>query len=81
VTSSIDLPSTDEGSRWAAARLHGDAGLHVRALEIAHEHQLLAAYDAHCVAPAERLRVPLWTCDRRLVKELGEGAPEVHLVL
>ncbi|MGH3825387.1 MAG: type II toxin-antitoxin system VapC family toxin [Pseudonocardiaceae bacterium] len=60
--------------------LHGDARLHSRALEIAHEHQLQAAYDAHYVALAERFRVPLWTCDRRLAKELGEGPPEVHLV-
>jgi predicted nucleic acid-binding protein len=55
--------------------------LHSRALEIAHEqHQLQATYDAHYVALAERFRVPLWTCDRRLVKELGVGPPEVHLV-
>jgi predicted nucleic acid-binding protein len=61
--------------------LHGDAWLHSRALEIAHEHQLLATYDAHYVALAERFRVPLWTCDRQLAKELGDGPPEVHLVV
>lgn len=60
--------------------LHGDARLHSRALEIAHERHLPAAYDAHYVALAERLRVPLWTCDRRLAEALRDGPPEVHLV-
>jgi predicted nucleic acid-binding protein len=60
--------------------LHGDARLHSRALEIAHEHHLQATYDAHYVALAERFRVPLWTCDRRLAAELRDGLPEVHLV-
>jgi len=60
--------------------LHGDAPLHSRALEIAHERHLPAAYDAHYVALAERFRVPLWTCDRRLAAELRDGVPQVHLV-
>ncbi len=61
--------------------LHGDAELHSRALELADEHRLSAAYDAHYVALAERFRVPLWTCDQRLAKEMSGGPPEVHLVL
>lgn len=60
--------------------LHGDIRLHSRAMEIAHEQQLPATYDAHYVALAERFRVPLWTCDRRLADALGDGLPEVHLV-
>lgn len=60
--------------------LHGDAQLHSRALKIAHEHHLQATYDAHYVALAERFRVPLWTCDRRLAAELRNELPEVHLV-
>ena len=60
--------------------LHGDARLHSRALEIAHEHHLLATYDAYYVALAERFRVPLWTCDHRLAAALRDGLPEVHLV-
>lgn len=60
--------------------LYGDARLHSRALEIACEHQLPATYDAHYVALAERFRVPLWTCDRRLAAALSDGLPEVHLV-
>ncbi|MGH8938060.1 MAG: type II toxin-antitoxin system VapC family toxin, partial [Actinomycetes bacterium] len=60
--------------------LHGDARLHSRALELAQEHQLPATYDANYVALAERFRVPLWTCDRQLAKEMHGGTPEVHLV-
>jgi predicted nucleic acid-binding protein len=60
--------------------LHGDARLHSRALELACEYHLPATYDAHYLALAERFRVPLWTCNRRLAKEIGEGPPEVHLV-
>jgi predicted nucleic acid-binding protein len=60
--------------------LHGDARLHSRALELAYDRQLPATYDAHYVALAERFRVPLWTCDRRLADALGDGVPEVHLV-
>jgi len=60
--------------------LHGDTRLHSRALEIAHEQHLPAMYDAHYVALAERFRVPLWTCDRRLADALRDGLPEVHLV-
>jgi predicted nucleic acid-binding protein len=60
--------------------LHGDSRLHSRALELAHERHLLATYDAHYVALAERFRVPLWTCDRRLAAELGDGLLEVHIV-
>jgi predicted nucleic acid-binding protein len=60
--------------------LHGDARLHTRALEIAHEYHLPATYDAHYVALAERFRVPLWTYNRRLAAELRDVLPEVHLV-
>lgn len=60
--------------------LHGDAALHIRASELAGEHDLPATYDAHYLALAERYRVPLWTCDRRLVDAVGERLPWVHLV-
>jgi predicted nucleic acid-binding protein len=60
--------------------LYGDTRLHSRALEIAHDRHLPATYDAHYVALAERFRVPLWTCDRRLADALDDGVPEVHLV-
>lgn len=45
--------------------------LYRRALEIAQEHDLPAAYDAHYVALAERLRCVLWTDDQRLLRALG----------
>ncbi|MGQ0772906.1 MAG: type II toxin-antitoxin system VapC family toxin [Pseudonocardiales bacterium] len=60
--------------------LHGDARLHSRAMELAHEHHLPATYDAHYVALAERFRVQLWTCDGRLAEALRGATPEVHLV-
>lgn len=60
--------------------LHDDLRLHLRAQELAAEHGLSATYDAHYLALAERYRVPLWTCDRRLVDAVGEQLPWVHLV-
>lgn len=60
--------------------LHGDARLHSRAMELAHEHHLPATYDAHYVALAERFRVPLWTCDGRLAEAFLGDSPEVRLV-
>ena len=45
--------------------------LYRRALEIAQEHDLPAAYDAHNVALAERLRCVLWPDDQRLLRALG----------
>jgi predicted nucleic acid-binding protein len=75
---------TAQDGLWRVLRLpielHGDAQLHFRALEIAYERTLPATYDAHYVALAERFRVPLWTCDRRLAKEMAGGLPEVHLI-
>ncbi|MFN2496809.1 MAG: type II toxin-antitoxin system VapC family toxin [Pseudonocardiaceae bacterium] len=70
---------------WRVLRLpielHGDARLHERAFELAVEHRLVATYDAHYLALAERFRVPLWTCDRRLAEAVRGGPPDVHLVL
>lgn len=60
--------------------LHDDLRLHHRALDLATAHGLSATYDAHYVALAERYRVPLWTCDRRLHEAVGSRLPWVHLV-
>ncbi len=60
--------------------LHDDPRLHHRALELAAEHELSATYDAHYLALADRYRVPLWTCDRRLHEAVGRRLPWVHLV-
>lgn len=45
--------------------------LYRRALEIAEEYQLPAAYDAHYVALAEQSDALLWTDDQRLLRALG----------
>ena len=82
-TRKISVETAQDGLRRAMSlpiELHGDSRLHSRALEIAHEQELPATYDAHYVALAERFRVPLWTCDRRLADARGDGLPEVHLV-
>ena len=55
------------------ANLGDAARLHFRALEIAHDRHLPATYDAHHVALAERFRVSLWTCDRRLAGRWPAG--------
>ena len=60
--------------------LHGGPRLHLRALELAGEHNLSATYDAHYLALAERFRAPLWTGDRRLTNKLHGDVPVVHLV-
>lgn len=60
--------------------LHGDALLHRRALELATELEMPAAYDAHYLALAERLAAELWTADRRLVKKVNPFFSWVRLV-
>lgn len=60
--------------------LHGDAQLHMRALELAVEHRLPATYDAHYLALAQRFGVPFWTCDARLAAAVAGRLPWVHLV-
>lgn len=60
--------------------LHGDAELHRQAFDLAGEHRLAAAYDAHYLAVARRLDAPLWTCDARLAKAVGDWSPGVILV-
>jgi predicted nucleic acid-binding protein len=60
--------------------MHGDEALHERALELAAELSLPAAYDAHYLALAERFGAPLWTTDAKLANAVGDGRPEVRLV-
>ena len=61
-------------------RLHEDAGLHRRALDLAERFSLPAAYDAHYLALAEWLGGEFWTADRRLVQVVEMALPWVHLV-
>lgn len=59
--------------------LYGDATLHRRALEMAQQHALPAAYDAHYLALAERFDAEFWTADRRLQQTVQAALPWVHL--
>ena len=43
-----------------------DPNIHIRALELAHQFRLNAAYDAHYLALAEQQDCELWTADERL---------------
>lgn len=60
--------------------LHNDDALHLRAFQLATDHHLPAAYDAHYLALAERLGVEFWTMDAKLVKAVGDRLPWVRLV-
>ena len=61
-------------------RLHTDAQLHRRALDLARQHSLSATYDAHYLALAEHLGAEYWTADRRLARSVGNALPWVHTV-
>jgi len=61
-------------------RLHGEADLHWRALELAERLSLPAAYDAHYLALAEGLGAEFWTADGRLARAVQASLPWVHLV-
>jgi predicted nucleic acid-binding protein len=54
--------------------------LYARALEIAEQYNLPAAYDAHYVALAESIDTVLWTDDQRLLHTLGGRIPFVRWI-
>ena len=60
--------------------LLGDASLHRRALQIAQDLNLSAAYDAHYLALAEQFGAEFWTADQRLANNVGSRLPWVRLV-
>jgi predicted nucleic acid-binding protein len=60
--------------------LHEDDNLHARALEMAADHKLPAAYDAQYLALAEKLGVELWTADAKLVRAVQDRLAWVRLV-
>ena len=58
--------------------IHAPPGMHQRALSLADEFDLLAAYDAHYLALAERLDCEFWTNDQRLLRQVGDRLPFVR---
>lgn len=60
--------------------LHEDEKLHIRALSMAEQYNLPAAYDAQYLALAEHLGVEFWTTDAKLVKVVGDRLGWVRLV-
>jgi predicted nucleic acid-binding protein len=60
-------------------KLRGEPELHWRALELAEEFSLPAAYDAHYLALAELLGGEFWTVDGRLARTVQSSLPWVHL--
>jgi predicted nucleic acid-binding protein len=63
-----------------ALTLTAPEGLYRRALELADDHGLPAAYDAHYVALAEYFGCQLWTADERLLRQLGGRLPFVRWI-
>ncbi len=55
-------------------------GLHRRALALAHEFGLQAAYDAHYLALAEWTDAEVWTDDRRLLRQVGGRFPALRWI-
>lgn len=60
--------------------LHGSSFLHLRALELAQEYGLKAAYDAHYLALSEYLDADFWTADRRLARAVQPQLDWVHQI-
>jgi predicted nucleic acid-binding protein len=60
--------------------LYGDADPHRRAMAVARQFDLPAAYDAHCLALAEWLGAELWTADPLLHQAVGSTLGWVHCV-
>jgi predicted nucleic acid-binding protein len=56
------------------------AALYDRALTLAEEQQLPAAYDAHYLALAELEGCDLWTADQRLLRQLDGRLPFVRFI-
>ena len=66
LTSDEALRLISESRQAGVQLIDYDEVLHARALELAHQFNLNAAYDAHYLALAERIDCELWTADERL---------------
>ena len=60
--------------------LYNDADLHNKAMELAQNLSLPAAYDAHYLALAKKLDAEFWTADRKLVRAVQSDLPWVQLL-
>jgi predicted nucleic acid-binding protein len=63
-----------------AIRFEDGSGDHLRAIHLARQFSLKAAYDAHFLALAERLDCELWTADKELHRSVTRQFPWVRLV-
>lgn len=61
-------------------QVSSDTDLHQRALRIATEHGLPAAYDAHYLALCELAGAQFWTADKRLAGAVQEHLPWFHFI-
>jgi predicted nucleic acid-binding protein len=57
-----------------------DLSLSIRALELTHHFGLLATYDTHYLALAEREQCELWTADTRMWRAVKDQYPWVHIL-
>ncbi len=60
--------------------LYGDKALHQRALTLAKNLNLTAAYDTHYLALAEKFNAEFYTSDRRLFNSVKDVIPWINLV-
>jgi predicted nucleic acid-binding protein len=61
-------------------QLHHPPQLHQQAIELAQQHGLPAAYDAHYLALADMISAELWTADLRLFNLVAGTLTWVHPV-
>lgn len=69
LTTSLELP----------IQIDTDVELHPRALELAMQFNLGAAYDAHYLSTAEKHNAELWTADRKLFNRVSRELTWVYL--
>lgn len=76
---SLDWVHTALGAALALPiEIHDEAQLHRQAVGLAARLGLPAAYDAHYLALASSLSLPLWTADRRLFNAVRSALKWVH---
>lgn len=79
----VSLASADlvlDAALSLPVRLHSSPELHRRALRLAADISLPAAYDAHYLAVAEQVGAELWTADGRLARQSADRSTSVRLL-